>query len=296
MRKSHIYVFSIIFLLASVGFAKGFIGKVKIAERKIPVISAEIEPLEELSTESEEAVGESGQIIKEELEQIAKESSDSQVSTKNQEFKNDSFEEVGQKNKDAYPWHKNITVTIFWAGEEAGEDNKNISNIPSAWDEKWVKRYGGVDDPKKRNGFYPAKFIPKENPFYFALPYNDFDEDGKRKKEVYSLAGWAKLGKWGDDESVFKNRWIAINKKGKTTYAQWQDVGPFKEDDKDYVFGSAMPKSKINKNAGLDVSPAVRDYLGLSDIDKVDWKFIDDADVPDGPWKKIVTKSQVYWK
>jgi hypothetical protein len=194
-----------------------------------------------------------------------------------------------------YPVHKNITTTFFWAGEEAGEDNKNISNLPSAWDEQWVKHFGGVDDPNKRSGFFPAKFTPKENPFYFALPYNDFDNSGKRKQEVYSLIPWAKDKTWGKLESVCKNRWIKIMKGGKAAYAQWQDVGPFKEDDKNYVFGSASPKSKTNNNAGLDVSPAVNDYLGLSDVDKVDWQFVDPDAVPAGPWKKIVTTSQCYW-
>jgi hypothetical protein len=191
--------------------------------------------------------------------------------------------------------HKNITVTYFWAGEEAGADNKNISNLPSAWDEQWVKHFGGVDDPNKRTGFFPAKFVPKENPFYFALPYNDFDENGNRKKEVYSLIPWANEKNWGQLESVCKNRWIKIMKGGKEAYAQWQDVGPFKEDDKNYVFGTAAPKSKTNNNAGLDVSPAVRDYLSLSDVDKADWQFVDSSAVPDGPWKKIVTTSQCYW-
>jgi hypothetical protein len=195
-----------------------------------------------------------------------------------------------------YPIHKNITTTFFWAGEEAGKDNKNISNLPSAWDEQWVKHFGGVDDPDKRSGFFPVKFVPKENPFYFALPYNDFDNNGNRKKEVFSLIPWAGQKKWTDNESVCKNRWIKIMKGGKAAYAQWQDVGPFKEDDHGYVFGTAAPKSKTNNNAGLDISPAVKDYLGLSDIDKTDWQFVDPADVPGGPWKKIVTTSLCYWK
>lgn len=195
-----------------------------------------------------------------------------------------------------YPVHKNITVTYFWAGEEAGTDNKNISNLPSAWDEDWVKHFGGVDDPNKRSGLFPAKFAPKENPFYFALPYNDFDGNGNRKKEVYNLVDWAKGHSWGDGQSILKNQWIKITKGGKTAYAQWQDVGPFKEDDAAYVFGSALPKSKTNNHAGLDVSPAVHDLLGLSDIDTVDWQFVGADQVPDGPWKKVVTTSQVYWK
>jgi hypothetical protein len=192
--------------------------------------------------------------------------------------------------------HKNITVTYFWVGEGASEDNGDIANSSSAWDEKWVKHFGGVDNPKKRNGFFPAGFTPKENPFYFALPYNDFNSSGERKQEIYALLPWAKEKKWGESESVCKNRWIKIVKGGKAAYAQWQDVGPFKEDDKNYVFGKSLPKSKTNNNAGLDVSPAVKTYLGLSDIGKIDWQFVDSSTVPDGPWKKIITISQIYWK
>ncbi len=48
----------------------------------------------------------------------------------------------------------------------------------------WMQDYGGVDDPKKRNRYYPECFIPKENPFYCALPYNDFDENGEKKKDL----------------------------------------------------------------------------------------------------------------
>ena len=195
-----------------------------------------------------------------------------------------------------YPLHKNISTTYFWAGEEADGDNKNISNLPSAWDEDWVKHFGGVDNPDKRNGYLPAGFTPKENPFYFALPYNDFDEDGNQKNDPEAIATWSKGKKFGEEESMCKNQWIAITKNGKTVYAQWEDVGPFGEDDKAYVFGNGTPKSKENKHAGLDVSPAVRGYLSLEDIDKTDWQFVDAKDVPDGPWKNIITTSQTYWK
>jgi hypothetical protein len=34
--------------------------------------------------------------------------------------------------------------------------------------------------------------------------------------------------------------------------------------------------------AGLDVSPAVRDYLSLNGLDICDWKFVDHP--PAGPW------------
>jgi hypothetical protein len=189
------------------------------------------------------------------------------------------------------PVHKNISTTYFWAGEQPGEDNKNISNLPSAWDEQWVKSFGGVDDPNNRNGYVVANFTPKENSFYFALPYNDFDENGNRKKDVNAIIPWAKSKKWGESESMCKNQWIKIIKGDKVAYAQWQDVGPFGEDDSAYVFGTAKPKSKTNDNAGLDVSPAVKDYLELGEVDKTDWQFVSADEVPDGPWKKTITQS-----
>lgn len=193
--------------------------------------------------------------------------------------------------KNAYPVHKNITATTFWVGEPADKSNKDISNAASAWDEKWQAHFGGVDDPKHRNGYFPATFTPRENPFYFALPYNDFNSKGDRKKSAGSVVYWAADSSFAPDQSMLKNQWIAVTANGRTAYAQWEDVGPFGEDDSAYVFGSASPKSKANHNAGLDLSPAMEEYLGLGGEDKVDWQFIKAADVPDGPWKKIITTS-----
>jgi hypothetical protein len=50
------------------------------------------------------------------------------------------------------------------------------------------------------------------------------------------------------------------------------------------VFGNERPKPNLNKGAGLDVSPAVRDYLGLKQTDVTDWRFVDFSEVPRGPW------------
>lgn len=203
-------------------------------------------------------------------------------------------EPTGKSTK--YPLHKNISTTLFWVGEGSGPENMYISNVPSAWADDWVKEFGGVDSPKKRNGYLPAKFTPKENPFYFALPYNDFNEFGQRRNDAAKIIPWAKSRKWKDNESMVKNQWIKITKNGKSAYAQWEDVGPLHSNDAAYVFGSADPKAKFNQNVGLDVSLAVNDYLNLSDIDKTDWQFVDARDVPDGPWKKIISTSQTNWE
>jgi hypothetical protein len=88
-----------------------------------------------------------------------------------------------------------------------------------------------------------------------------------------------------------RNRWIEVRYKGKSCYAQWQDVGPHGEDDFDWVFGSAAkPKNRNGMKAGLDISPAAAQYLGIKDSAHTEWRFVDAADVPDGPWKTIVTR------
>ncbi|GAB6075212.1 endo alpha-1,4 polygalactosaminidase [Desulfurobacterium crinifex] len=192
-----------------------------------------------------------------------------------------------------YPIHKNIKTTWFYVGEQGSEENEYIPNISSAWDDIWLWHYGGTDDPFNRLDYYPAKFVPSENPFYFALPFNDFDENGNFK-EIAKQIPWYKPELLETNGSILKNRWIKIIKGDKVAYAQWEDVGPFGEDDFDYVFGNAQPSNPIN-GAGLDVSPAVRDYLGLEDVDYVDWQFVDENEVPPGPWKEIITTTPVTW-
>jgi hypothetical protein len=53
------------------------------------------------------------------------------------------------------------------------------------------------------------------------------------------------------------------------------------------VFGDERPKPNLNQGAGLDVSPAVRDYLGLKPTDVTDWRFVDFSEVPRGPWSTL---------
>ncbi len=183
--------------------------------------------------------------------------------------------------------HTNIITTYFWVGEPADGDNGYIANKASAWDEQWQDHYGGVDSPTPRSGYFPGGFTARENPFYFALPYNDIAPNGSRK----STATNCPLANPGLNYSWCKNAWIAIRHGGKVAYAQWQDVGPFLENDFDYVLGSASPKNNQGSKAGIDVSPAVKDFLGLSDVDRTDWSFLGAVQVPSGPWKQVITKN-----
>lgn len=190
--------------------------------------------------------------------------------------------------------HEGVSTTIFWIGELASPDNGFIPNDDSAWDECWKERYGGIDDPANRNGYYPGGFTPLNNPFYAALPYNDLDSNGDRKDNIADVIPWAKTVTVPVTDSVVKNRWLKITSASVTCYAQWEDVGPFGENDVRYVFGSRRPRNPTNNHAGLDVSPAMRDCLGIADgITPTSWRFVEAADVPAGPWKNIVTTSQL---
>jgi hypothetical protein len=183
-----------------------------------------------------------------------------------------------------YAWKQGIATTLFWVGEQASVNNP-VSNDRSAWDTGWVSSYGGTDspNPEDRLNFVPVTFTPRQNPFYVALPYNDID-DHHTKPEAAQVIPWFNNSFVRDGQSVCKGRWIEIRHGNKVCYAQWEDVGPFQTDHWQYVFGNERPRANRNQDAGLDVSPAVREYLGLANIDLCDWKFVDFFHVPIGPW------------
>ena len=162
------------------------------------------------------------------------------------------------------PWKTGITATTFWAGEPPTLNDPG--NLASAWDPNWTVTSKG------------------QNPFYVALPYNDI-AGGHTKPEARSVIPWFKQAFVRDGESVLKNRWIAIRKGSRVCYAQWEDVGPFQVDHWQYVFGNERPRPNVNRDAGIDLSPAVRDYLGMSGMDQCDWKFVEAKEIPQGPWK-----------
>ena len=183
-----------------------------------------------------------------------------------------------------YAWKQAIATTVFWVGEQASVNNP-VSNDKSAWDTGWISNYGGLDspNPEDRLNFVPASFTPRQNPFYVALPYNDID-DHHTKPEAAQVIPWFNNSFVRDGQSVCKGRWIAVRHGNKVCYAQWEDVGPFQTDHWQYVFGNERPRPNRNQDAGLDVSPAVREYLGLGNLDFCDWKFVEFLRVPIGPW------------
>lgn len=181
-------------------------------------------------------------------------------------------------------WKRNIVSTVFWVGELPTENNPT-PNTKSAWDQNWQENFGGYDHPDRRNGYLPADFTPALNPFYVALPYNDVAKGGVHQPEASTVIPWFWESYRGDGISVCKGRWVAIHHEGKVCYAQWEDVGPFEVNHWQYVFGKESPRPNRNQAAGIDLSPAVRDFLQLRSGALVEWRFADDQEIPRGPWK-----------
>ena len=173
----------------------------------------------------------------------------------------------------------------------------------SAFDDAWQAHYGGVDDYQHRRGYFPADFQPKENPFYLDLPFDDVND-------AAAFSQRARFIPWAHDRgyaghahdpafSYMKNRWVKLTRDGRTCYGQIEDAGPGVYDDYRYVFGAGDPRpaSRLYNGAGLDVSPALTGCLGFSELNgddnRVDWQFVDAAEVPTGPWTRLVTTQGV---
>jgi hypothetical protein len=185
---------------------------------------------------------------------------------------------------DGGSWKDNIVATTFWIGEPARSGSP--SNTHSAWDSGWMAHYGGEDSPTRRVDFLPTGFTPRQNPFYIALPYSDVS-NGQTKPEAAQIIPWFKSSFSQNGRSILKDRWVAIRRGARVCYAQWEDAGPFRTDHWQYVFGNERPLSNQNHDAGIDLSPAVRDFLNIRGMDSVDWKFVEFSNVPAGPWTRL---------
>jgi hypothetical protein len=213
-----------------------------------------------------------------------------------------------------YPLHTGIVATTFWVGEIFDPHSPNGSQVISTYDVHWLHHYGGCDgvvtggrcQTQRRvaaNGFFPTLMTPRENPFYLDLPFDDVND-------AAAFSQRARFIPWAHDRgyaghahdpafSYMKNRWVKLTRDGRTCYGQIEDAGPGVYDDYRYVFGAGDPRpaSRLYNGAGLDVSPALTGCLGFSELNgddnRVDWQFVDAAEVPTGPWTRLVTTQGV---
>ena len=199
-----------------------------------------------------------------------------------------------------YPWKLQVTCTIFWIGEQPSARNPT-PNSKSSWDQQWTENFGGYDDPEPANRvanhttgeFRPKAFVPKLNPFYIALPYNDVIGSTIHKPEAARVIPWFGRVNPEPGHTVCKGRWLQIYNGSRSCYGQWEDCGPWTTDDWEFVFGTKPPKTTQNGKAGIDLSPAIRDYLGMRSGQKVHWRFVEASQVPYGPWKKYGQEAPV---
>ncbi|KYQ94042.1 hypothetical protein DLAC_04316 [Tieghemostelium lacteum] len=216
---------------------------------------------------------------------------------------------IGEQISTKYTTHYYVKTVLHTIEDTSALFKQSQGKNISVWNENWQRDAGIIHLP-----YCPSKpsiLIPTENKFYCTLPYNDLDEFG-RKASAHFIP-WAKIDD-PEDKSILKNRWIRVSYKEALAFCQLEDVGPETDDDFDYVFGPSYSLPESGLGTGLGLSPEVAEFMGifeklnnytiylgkilenpdqLNEPDEVrcSWQFYDDKDVPDGPWKDIVTTS-----
>ena len=172
-----------------------------------------------------------------------------------------------------------------------------------------MQNYGGCDgvvvdgvcetEPRTAdNDFFPTRMTPRGTRDV-DLPFDDVNDPiaFARRGEVVP---WADEPGCADrisdpDFSLMKNRWVEMRRGAAVCFGQIQDAGPGEYHDIEYVFGdrNARPANRRYNGAGMDVSPALNGCLGFTSLDGnsdvLDWRFVDDEDVPPGPWTRLIT-------
>ncbi|KAF2078286.1 hypothetical protein CYY_000378 [Polysphondylium violaceum] len=173
----------------------------------------------------------------------------------------------------------------------------------TAWNADWYGKMGMTT--LEKCPYFQDFMLSNENYYFCTLPYNDIDKYGR--KSSAHLIPWATLND-PQDHSILKNKWIRVAHKNSFAFCQIEDVGPENDDDFHYVFGAShsIPESSVG---GLAISPIVANFLGImskfyenydsngklttTDEDvRCSWQFFQEEDVPEGPWKKRVTRSK----
>ncbi len=234
--------------------------------------------------------------------------------------------QIDVQNIPGGPW-KEVAASTFYIGEEANASNADITNVETQWYSDAVGHFGsgpdrwGPRDPSApgawdnradwypRDGLCPAGVTLYQNPFYVALPTPDYDENRRlteaepwiwASRDILPELKRFENGKFKDGESPFKDLWIQVEYGGRTAFGQLEDIGPADKTgaivaDYSYVWGdSPQPKNEFGMKAGIDLSPALTDYLGTNGEAMVRWRFVPTDQVPEA-WKILVTAGPPVW-
>jgi hypothetical protein len=195
-----------------------------------------------------------------------------------------------------------VPASVFRVGVAVPGQGVDAQSMSSGWDRSWAAHYGGCDgigspgascrsDLAARTApdWFPVALVPKENPYYVGLPYNDVDPGADRTAVPWSRdPGYAEHLR-DRTFSLLKNRWVQVTGASGTCYAQVEDTGPGASDP-GYVLRGDRPA----RTPALNLSPALARCLGITDpaaVTPVDWAFVDRP--PSGPWTAVVTTRQV---
>ena len=200
-----------------------------------------------------------------------------------------------------YPVHPGVPASVFRVGVTLPGQGVDAQSLSSGWDRSWAAHYGGCDgygsvgascrsDLTARTApdWFPVSLVPKENPYYVGLPYNDLGDPQR------AAVPWARDRGFAEHLrdrtfSFVKNRWVQVTGASGSCYAQVEDTGPGGSDP-GYVLGAARPA----RVPALNLSPALARCVGVTEpaaVTRVDWTFVDRP--PAGPWTAVVTSRQV---
>ena len=163
-----------------------------------------------------------------------------------------------------YPWKTNIVTTVFWIGEQPTANNPVPNNEKFLGCEldlqlRRLRQPGCLESRATTSRSLSSRGRIR---FMCALPYNDVTH-GQFKPEAALVIPWFKQSYTEPGQIGLQGSLARDPQRQSVCYAQWEDCGPFRTDHFQYVFQNERPKPNLNRGAGLDVSPAVRDYLGL---------------------------------
>lgn len=143
---------------------------------------------------------------------------------------------ICEDNLDPWSIRENILASTFWVNEAPSEANGWITNVESAWDPEWGKKftaYGSdVEDApnaSRDSDYFPIGYDGSENPYYFALPYNDgsqivFDGDKSSYDVVVALNSEYSKGDLYDSYVVLTGQFNeGLWKKDNSACIPWYD-------------------------------------------------------------------------
>ena len=173
---------------------------------------------------------------------------------------------------------------LGWRSRPAGIIRSRITRAPGT--RIGPSNYGGFDnpDPSRRHDYIPVIYVPRQNPFYCALPYNDVSH-GQFKPEAPMVVPW------------FRQAYVrtgAFGLQGPLGRDPPRQPGLLRAMGRLRTFPHrSLPIRFPERAAETEPEPRRRSrcLAGGARLsrprptDVTDWQFVEVRDVPPGPWR-----------